>query len=263
MPALTLSLRKEYDTLFNTCDIRADRAKEVESLVTRILGNKPRYDLVRSAVGVPWHVVGAIHCMEGGLNFGTHLHNGDPLTARTVHVPAGRPKDGQPPFTWDFSAADALRLAKLDRWTDWSVAGTLFQLELYNGWGYRLKNTGVNTPYLWSYSNHYTKGKFVADGTYNPDSVSRQCGAAALLRRMAEKDPANVAFATTPAASGPLDKFGQLRYSLKETPGAAELQQFLNQFPGVFVRVDGKPGPMTSDAFRKVTGHYLLGDPRA
>ncbi|MBI5093618.1 MAG: hypothetical protein HZB26_14385 [Candidatus Hydrogenedentes bacterium] len=138
------------------------------------------------------------------------------------------------------------------------MAGTLFQPELYNGWGYRLRNTGVHTPYLWSYSNHYTKGKFVADGTYDPDAVSRQCGAAVLLRRMAEKDPSNVVFTGAPVG-GALDRFDQVRYSLKETRGAAELQEFLNRFPGVWVNVDGKPGPKTSEAFKKVTGHYLAG----
>jgi hypothetical protein len=36
----------------------------------------------------------------------------------------------------------------------------------------------------------------------------------------------------------------------------------LNTFPGIFVKVDGVPGERTSDAFRKVTGHFLFGDPR-
>ena len=37
-----------------------------------------RYDQVANATGVPWYVIGIIHEMEGGLNFTTHLHNGDP-----------------------------------------------------------------------------------------------------------------------------------------------------------------------------------------
>jgi len=39
-------------------------------------------------------------------SFKLHLHNGDPLTARTVNVPKGRPKTGQPPFAWGISAKD-------------------------------------------------------------------------------------------------------------------------------------------------------------
>jgi len=43
--------------------------------------------------------------MECGLDFTRHLHNGDPLIARTVRAPAGRLVDGRPgPQT-----SDALR----------------------------------------------------------------------------------------------------------------------------------------------------------
>jgi hypothetical protein len=44
---------------------------------------------------------------------------------------------------------------------------------------------------------------------------------------------------------------------------AEALQRWLNTFPGVFVKVDGVPGPRTSEAYRKVTGSYLPGDPRS
>jgi lysozyme family protein len=43
----------------------------------------------------------------------------------------------------------------------------LYLLEKYNGFGYRLKQ--LSTPYLWSFSNFYTKEKFVADGVFNPE----------------------------------------------------------------------------------------------
>ena len=76
---------------------------------------KPRYDQVANATGVPWYVIGIIHEMEGGLNFTTHLHNGDPLTRRTVQVPAGRPPTGMPPFQWEESAIDALDAGGLRR----------------------------------------------------------------------------------------------------------------------------------------------------
>ena len=123
------------------------------------------------------------HSLEGG-GFSAHLHNGDPLTARTTHVPANRPVAGSPPFTWEESARDALTMRALDRWTDWSLEGMLFQWERFNGFGYRSR--GLATPYLWSFSNHYTRGKFTSDGTYNPDAVSAQAGAAVVLRRMAD-----------------------------------------------------------------------------
>ena len=54
----------------------------------------------------------------------------------------------------------------------------LDRLERYNGLGYRRR--GRPSPYLWSYSGHYDKGKYVADGRFDPDAESKQCGGAAL-----------------------------------------------------------------------------------
>jgi len=60
-------------------------------------------------------------------------------------------------------------------------------MESYNGWGYRLYHPNVKSPYLWSYSNQYEKGKYVADATWDKDAVSAQCGGAVLLKRMEER----------------------------------------------------------------------------
>ena len=60
----------------------------------------------------------------------------------------------------------------------------LYQLEGYNGWGYRDVKPPISTPYLWSFSNHYAKGKYVADGVWDGNAVSRQCGAAVMLREL-------------------------------------------------------------------------------
>ncbi|MDB5872059.1 MAG: hypothetical protein JWQ07_1501 [Ramlibacter sp.] len=267
MPTLTTALRTEYQALFDTCQIRADRQPEVHKTVARIVGARQRYADVAAQVGVPWHVVGIIHCMEGSLNFNTHLHNGDPLSQRTVQVPAGRPKKGSPPFSWEDSAVDALTFEKYDAWDDWSLPGTLYKWETYNGWGYRRDHPDVKSPYLWSFTNQYTRGKYIADGTWSPTTVSKQAGAAALLRRLAEiggldtdfdTDQPELAQALTGSAKG------ALRYAPKVvTPGGAELQRYLNTFPGIFLREDGKLGPRTSDAYKQVFGQYLKGDPRA
>jgi hypothetical protein len=47
------------------------------------------------------------------------------------------------------------------------------------------------------------------------------------------------------------------------TPGGFELQRFLNRFPGIFLKDDGKLGPRTSEACKQIFGCYLAGDPRA
>lgn len=267
--ALTRALAEEYASLFDDCVIDTQNAPAIDRTAQAIAANQPRYEGVAGRVGIPWYVIGVIHAMEASLRFDRHLHNGDPLTARTVQVPPGRPLAGSPPFSWEESAEDALRLERLDQWTDWSIPGTLYKLEAYNGFGYRTRHPEVLTPYLWSFSNHYISGKYVADGTWSATAKSKQCGAAVLLRRLAEMGAFQFDAQGAPITSGAAqpktatDLAPLVRYSTKVKSDAAEqLQRALNQFPGVFVRVDGIPGERTSDACKRVFGQFLTGDPR-
>ena len=282
---LSESLRREYEQLFERCDIFPKRQAEVERSVDQLLSHRDRYRTVTERRGVPWHFVALVHSLESGCSFRCHLHNGDPLTARTIQVPAGRPKSGAPPFAWEESAADAMALKRLDGDTDWSLAGTLYQLERYNGWGYRMYHPHVLSPYLWSFSTHYTSGRYVADGRWSDSAVSRQCGAAVMLRRLVERgetdladQPAATLYAEVAAETAkteaqskeePKDKRPLVsRYRMRrakrdeETEKAQRLQRWLSSFPGIFLKADGIPGDRTSDAYRLVTGHYLPGDPR-
>ena len=191
VPKFTAALAKEYSDLFNRCKIAADKMAEVEEVVQRILQYQNRYASIAAQSSVPWYVIAVIHNMECGLDFTKHLHNGDSLKRRTVNVPAGRPKTGQPPFTFEVSALDALKYDKLTEWKDWSIGGICYTLEGFNGWGYRAHK--INSPYLWSYSNLYTSGKYVADNKWSGTAVSGQCGAAAILRSMGDQGAIDLA----------------------------------------------------------------------
>ena len=159
-----------------------------EALINRVLTHRLRYETVGKPLGTPWWIIGVIHAMESEVNFHTHLHNGDPLTQRTVQVPAGRPKEGNPPFTWEFSATDALKLHDFHVWRDWSVAGALYKAEEYNGWGVRKFHAASGpTAYLWSYTNLYLGGKYVKDGIWSAAVKSQQPGVAAMLRLMVDR----------------------------------------------------------------------------
>lgn len=57
----------------------------------------------------------------------------------------------------------------------------------------------MRSPYLWSYSNHYSKGKYVRDRVFDPEAVSDQCGAAVLLKALQERGA--VTFAETARAA--------------------------------------------------------------
>ena len=204
--------------------------------------------------------------MECSQNFNEHLHNGDALTARTIHVPKGRPTEGDPPFSWEDSASDALVFEGYSQWKDWTIPGMLYKLEGYNGWGYRLYHPEVKSPYLWSASNQYLSGKYVSDGTWSDSAVSTQCGAAVLLRRLAEKGEmdAESHVPDVDLATAMNGRAALFRYAPNiVTPAGTELQKFLNQFPGVFLKEDGKLGRRTSEAYKRIFGRYLIGDPRA
>lgn len=174
------SLKDEYAAWYAACQLRPERKGELAYYLKRLTQGQAIYQQVGKELNIPWVFIGITHGMECGFNFKAHLHNGDPLSARTVQVPKARPATGNPPFTWSQSARDALIYKGYHQVSDWSVPHMLHLFERYNGMGYRRR--GVPTPYLWSYSNLYEKGKFVADGRFNPEAVSKQCGAALMLK---------------------------------------------------------------------------------
>jgi len=183
---LNLELKKEYQKLYQECEIKSDKLSQIDTIINRIIDNRIRYKKVERATDVPWFIIAVIHQLESSGNFNTHLHNGDPLSAKTIHVPKNRPL-GVPPFIWEESAQDALTFDGLSNWTDWSIPGICYQLERFNGFGHRLFHPEVKSPYLWSFSNHYTKGKYRLDGKFDADLVSQQCGTVVFLKRMEEK----------------------------------------------------------------------------
>ncbi|MCC2981222.1 hypothetical protein [Sphingomonas sp. IC4-52] len=177
------ALRANYEALWAGCRVRTEKRSEVAWYRAKLLAGRARYEAVAAAVEAPWWFIGIVHGLEGSFSFSSHLHNGDPLTAQTVQVPAGRPKVWLPPSDWESSAVDAITMDRHAHQKDWSVARSLHRFEGFNGYGYYAR--GINSPYLWSFSNHYEKGKFVRDGKYDPNAVSRQCGAAVMLKALA------------------------------------------------------------------------------
>lgn len=201
---LTDAIRAEYQRLYDTMVMRwADDHKdepgleaiyqglkaEFDVVVRSIRSYRARYEGIARQVGgaIPWWFIALIHNMECGLSFNKHLHNGDPLTARTKLVPAGRPAAGSPPFTFEESAVDALTMPgkAYDKVTDWTIPAVLYRLESFNGLGYLKYHPNVKSPYLWSGSNHYTRGKYVADGQWSESAVSKQLGTALLMKAVA------------------------------------------------------------------------------
>jgi lysozyme family protein len=182
------ALAGEYGALWRAMTIDAAREAEFAATAERMQAGLTSYRAVEAATRVPVAVIAVIHERESSLSFTAHLHNGDPLSARTVHAPAGRPPPpAEPPFAWVASAIDALRYDHLDAVSDWSVEQAAFVLEGYNGFGYR--NRGLRSPYLWGGTNQQQPGKYVADGKFDPAAVDRQPGCMPLLAKLFALDP--------------------------------------------------------------------------
>lgn len=175
---LAPELKAQWDLAILSTD--PTRVLEAKMAAKVIVNNQVTYWQVQQATGVPWLVIAAIHYRESHQNFRCHLHNGDPLTARTTHVPAGRPTQGTPPFTWQQSAIDAL-LGRPHAFA-WDIGGALEFCERYNGLGYR--TVGVMSPYVWSGTDRYTSGLFVADGSLDMTRKDPRPGVAALFKTL-------------------------------------------------------------------------------
>ncbi|MGO8397909.1 hypothetical protein ACC783_06015 [Rhizobium ruizarguesonis] len=178
-PPLT-SIRGDYLRLFRGCRTRPEFAGTVNWYIQTISRYSPQYKEVSSVTSIPWYFIAIVHALEASFNFRAHLHNGDPLSQRTVHVPKNKPDQWLPPSDWKSSAVDALTQQGFTGKSDWGLERMLYRWEAFNGFGYRTK--GVNSPYLWSFSSNYTSGKYKSDGNYDDKVVSKQCGAAVMLK---------------------------------------------------------------------------------
>jgi lysozyme family protein len=188
MPPTPEQTERGYHRMWDAAQILPPKLKASKKIAEKIVANRAAYEAVEKTTGVPWFMIGPIHDRESDMDFRTHIHNGDPLTARTRHVPAGRPRTGNPPFKWHESAIDALTMAphELQKVKLWSVERILYETEKYNGWGYLNKG---NSPYLWSWTNEYHGGKYVVDGRYDAGHWDEQAGCVAMLKELVAIEP--------------------------------------------------------------------------
>lgn len=169
--------------LWRTCNIRQENLLYVHNQADHIYDMQDKYTPITKATGIPWPVLGVMHYRESSLNFNTWFANGDPLfkngvPVKTVNVPAGLgPVD-------NFVDAAILSLAQVTFAKDRSfdIITTLIELEAWNGMGYH--NHNCPSPYLWSFTDAYTAGKYVKDGVFDPHAVDGQSGCVAILRAL-------------------------------------------------------------------------------
>jgi lysozyme family protein len=180
--------------------LRQDRVAAFDSTAKRLVApeNKSRFQAVTTRLQtagyqpVPWWVIAVIAEREygGPPHWDKQLGQGDPLGSVSTHDPSGRgpfnehPADNNLNNAWLRGALDALidcpPHAAL--WHDWTPGGTLTLLEEYNGLGYAMR--GVPSAYVWSGTDQYVSGKYVADHVYRASAIDVQEGCAPILERM-------------------------------------------------------------------------------
>ena len=183
-------LQYHYDTLWITSTINPEIRGSIYPSAKKLFLSKARYELVADIVKCPWWLVAVIHNMECSGDFNLGLHCGQ----RWDMVTTLAPKGCGPFKSWEDAAVDALMMksgtmprGKPDMWM-W-----LYFLEKYNGLGYLQWHSEVNSPYLWSGTCAYSKGKYGSDSKWNPDLVSKQIGCVPLIRMFIELDRLNTA----------------------------------------------------------------------
>jgi len=157
-------------------------ANELKKFVEHYQANEDRYESVSVVTGLPPELIAAIHWREAGGDFACSMSNGSPLGIKSEIVPYDGPYD-----SWEESAIavlsddprqDLLKVCEIDKDPNDLVALATFA-ESYNGRGYF--NKGVASPYLFSGTDVYKKGKYVSDGSYDPDVVDKQIGVVPML----------------------------------------------------------------------------------
>jgi lysozyme family protein len=196
-----ISLKANNTRRWEMMHMRANRISQFDATAKRLCDPvaKARYQGVTDrliSVGhqpVPWWFIAVVSEREysGPPHWDKQLGQGDPLAHVSVHDPRGRgpfldhPGDTTPGNdAWTRGCLDALIECApyAAKWEDWSIGGVLTLWEEYNGLGYAAR--GVPSAYVWSGTDQYTSGKYVADHVYRASAIDVQEGCAGILVRM-------------------------------------------------------------------------------
>lgn len=216
------------------------------------------YKDVSDEDGIPQIWMATSFERESSSNFHTSPAQGDPLWIRSIHVPRGLGPYIDHNDTnhdhwvkaWSKAAKDAYRIDHLDKVgkDNWSWERACYEGELFNGFGYR--QFGINSPYLFACSNHYSYGKYTGDGQFSRTAHDTQIGIIPVMFRMAEIRPSltlPIAFPSSTTAPMP----AVTPPAAPVLPDAKALQVALNKLGTTpQLDVDGNYGRMTARAVR-------------
>jgi lysozyme family protein len=174
-----------YAKLWSGATLLPAHAAGAAALAQHAIKNKAIYEEIEKDSLVPWWWIAGAHYREADFNLGCYLGNGQTLKKPTTEVPAGHgPFFGSTAF--HDGAIDALKHEGMYRLNvEWTVELALYWWERFNGQGYFSHG---NSPYVWSWTNLYSGGKFIADHVYSATAMDPQAGCAAILLALAKLD---------------------------------------------------------------------------
>lgn len=162
---------------------------ELVAFEANYLKNSRRYQVVAHKTQLPIELIAALHWREASGDFERMMSNGAPLNKKSTIIPYDGPYD-----SWEDSAIPPLiQRAKLavtvglDTDPNDIVAIASFA-ELWNGRGYF--NCRAPSPYVYSGTNVYTAGKYVADGKFDPHVKDKQIGVVPMIVKLRGKPQA-------------------------------------------------------------------------
>lgn len=185
------ALEPDYDKLLP--QMRITLAAEIEFTVVQRKHPIPslidlidagRYDAGCKITGVPIAWAAASFEREASSNFNLNPAQGWPLHSRSQWVPHNGPFSD-----WTTAQIAAYDIDGLDKVgaANWSWARGCYEGEAFNGWGYRAHS--VHSPYLFAGSSLYTRGKYVADGVWDPNHIDTQLGIIPMMLRIVQLRP--------------------------------------------------------------------------
>ena len=163
----------------NTFDYDLDNFKKIYE------NNVEIYNKISEETGVPPELIAAFHYRESGCNFNTYLHNGQELGTPTTIVPKDR-------IFNDFAmaAVDALenkqKSSGINLTLDSNIITMMTFAEIYNGTGYT-DYRDMASPYVYSGTNVYEKGKYTSDKKFNAEVKDKQPGVYMLVMSILEE----------------------------------------------------------------------------
>jgi len=184
-------LKDKYINLWKNMKLNESTYSKIAYLsekINRIKHMYEKYDEI-----IPPLLLAFFHYTNNDFNFGTHFHNTDLLSNRTVSYPKNRPIKDDFRYIWKESLDDFVEYIKPlpEKWT---ITSYLFVVEKYENFKYRQYK--INSPTLWAGSNNYNSGYIDENNVFIADKIYEKIGIASLMKYNINHDKIHISIDT-------------------------------------------------------------------